>query len=105
MVNFTSTNLDKKYWGDPEIFRPERFLDENGAFVTTKLDHVLGFGAGKRQCLGEPLARVTNFILFASIIQRFKFELIPGTSKPSIVPVDGFTVAPQPFSAKVTCRF
>lgn len=53
LVNFMTTNMDKKYWGDPENFRPERFLDSKGEFVTTKLDHVMGFGAGKRQCLGK----------------------------------------------------
>ncbi|CAL8110287.1 unnamed protein product [Orchesella dallaii] len=105
MVNYPSINLDKKYWEDPQVFRPERFLDESGNFIKAKLDHVHGFGAGKRQCLGEPLARISNFLLVTAVLQRFKFEIAPGQSKPSSDPVDGFTVAPQPFSAKVTSRF
>ncbi|ODM99561.1 Methyl farnesoate epoxidase [Orchesella cincta] len=105
MVNFPSINLDKKYWGDPEVFRPERFLDESGNFIKAKLDHVHGFGAGKRQCLGEPLARMSNYLLVAAVLQRFKFEIVPGQPKPTTDPIDGFTIAPQPFSAKVTPRY
>lgn len=45
--------MDQAYWVDPDNFRPERFLDDDGKFSTSKLDHVLGFGAGKRQCLGK----------------------------------------------------
>jgi methyl farnesoate epoxidase/farnesoate epoxidase len=39
--------MDKKYWGDPEAFRPERFLDSNGKFV--KPERVIPFGFGKLQ--------------------------------------------------------
>jgi cytochrome P450 len=104
LVNFATTNMDKKYWGDPVNFRPERFLDDNGKFVTSKLDHVWGFGAGKRQCLGEPLARISNFCLFTAVMQHFKFDLVPGMPKPPIDPIEGFTIAPKPFKAKVSIR-
>lgn len=40
-------HMDKDYWGDPENFRPERFLDENGK-LDLKLDKSLPFGAGKK---------------------------------------------------------
>lgn len=38
-------HLDKDLWGDPENFRPERFLNENGK-LDLKLDKSLPFGAG-----------------------------------------------------------
>jgi hypothetical protein len=43
--------------------------------------------------------------MFTAVMQRFKFELVAGTVPPSIEAVDGFTIAPQPFSAKVTARY
>lgn len=59
---------------------------------------------GKRACVGEPLARMSAFLLFSAVMQHFKLEIVPGTLKPSVVPLDGFTVAPQPFNAKITLR-
>jgi cytochrome P450 len=38
--------MDKDYWGDPETFRPERFLDGNMTIIRD--ERVLGaFGYGK----------------------------------------------------------
>jgi len=37
---------DKSLWKDPENFRPERFLGENGK-LDLKLDKSFPFGAGK----------------------------------------------------------
>lgn len=38
-------NMDTKTWQEPDKFKPERFLDENGEF-DRKLDKSLPFGAG-----------------------------------------------------------
>nr|XP_027231178.1 cytochrome P450 3A24-like isoform X2 [Penaeus vannamei] len=40
---------DPKYWPEPEVFRPERFLPENKANIT-HLTHI-PFGIGPRNCL------------------------------------------------------
>lgn len=101
-INLYSIHMDKKYWGDPQVFRPERFLDKNGKFV--KPERLLSFGMGKRACPGEPLARMNNFCFFTAMLQNFKFEIPPGHPKPSTVPLGGFTIAPQPFQAKITPR-
>lgn len=45
-MNIHSVHLDDKYWTDPEVFRPERHLNENGTAVV-KTDHLLAFGAGE----------------------------------------------------------
>lgn len=38
--------MDPDVWGDPEAFRPERFLDGNGQLANTENMYNI-FGAGK----------------------------------------------------------
>jgi len=45
VLNLWSFHNDPNFWGDPEIFHPERFLDENGNLL--KKDYSLPFGAGQ----------------------------------------------------------
>ncbi|XP_068118116.1 cytochrome P450 2F2-like [Hyperolius riggenbachi] len=90
-----SALFDKKYWDKPEEFNPERFLDENGKFV--KNDALIPFGAGKRACIGESLAKTELFIFFVSFLQKFNLKFPPGEKGP-IGLVPGGTRDPQPFN-------
>jgi len=49
-------HMDPSYWGDPETFRPERFIDPS---TNTLIRHerFMPFGHGKRICMGESLAK------------------------------------------------
>lgn len=44
-TNLHGAHFDKKIWGDPENFRPERFIDEKTGLLKKK-DYSLPFGAG-----------------------------------------------------------
>lgn len=44
LTGLYSYHNDPDVWGDPHVYRPERFLDENGALL--KKDLSLPFGAG-----------------------------------------------------------
>lgn len=47
MLNTQAVNFSKKVWGDPETFRPSRFLQKDGQAVDTKMaDNILNFGGG-----------------------------------------------------------
>jgi len=37
--------MDRKHWGDPEVFRPDRFLNEHGGILQD--DWFVPFGFGK----------------------------------------------------------
>jgi cytochrome P450 len=43
--NHYSIHMDEEYWLDPQVFRPDRFINENGDFVADK--RVCQFGFGK----------------------------------------------------------
>ena len=44
-INLYSMHMSKELWGDPENFRPERFLDAEGKFK--KSEYLQPFGMGK----------------------------------------------------------
>lgn len=102
VINLYSVFQDREHWGDPEVFRPERFLDAGGHFI--KDDWMIPFGVGKRMCIGEVLTRNTIFLFFTSLLQEFWFSVPEEDSEPSLVPLSGFTIAPQPFRVKATKR-
>ncbi|XP_026161320.1 cytochrome P450 2J2-like [Mastacembelus armatus] len=89
-----SVLFDKNEWATPHTFNPEHFLDSEGQF--RKRDCFLPFSAGKRMCLGEPLAKMELFIFFTSLLQRFTFCPVPG-EMPSLEGVLGFTYSPKEF--------
>ncbi len=68
------------------------------------MEKLIGFGLGKRSCLGERLARMNTFMIFAAFLQNFTLERVPGGEELSRVPISGFTVAPQKFSGVVKIR-
>ena len=60
--------MDKKFWGDPENFRPSRFLSKDGKFE--KKEQFIPFGFGKRVCMGENMAKAELFLFVTGILQR-----------------------------------
>ena len=76
---------DPNVWGDPEIFRPERFLDADGNLlpVEHKLQQAwLFFGVGRRNCPGEVLSKSRMFLYVASFCQAFR--ILPPKESPLI---------------------
>jgi cytochrome P450 len=61
---------DPEMFPDPEEFRPERFLDEDGNFQDDP-KIALAFGAGKRICPGRHLVEAIMFIVASSILSVF----------------------------------
>ena len=49
VANLYSVHFDPKTWGDPENFRPERFLSDDGKTVI-RSEALIPFSVGKRQC-------------------------------------------------------
>lgn len=95
LIGLQSVHMDKEYWNDPEVFRPERFLDENNKIVNT--ERVVAFGQGKRRCLGEALARACLFTFFVGILQNYQLKLPESGELPDEIPQPGIVMSPKPY--------
>ncbi len=63
-------------WGDPEQFRPERFVKENEKQRTPFT--YMPFGGGPRVCIGNQYAMLQILMILSMILRRYDFELSPG---------------------------
>ncbi|CAL1397772.1 unnamed protein product [Linum trigynum] len=72
---------DPSLWKDPEVFRPERFLDGDGVGVdmtgTKGAVKMLPFGAGRRTCPGLSLGVLHVNLMLARMVQKFKWVPVP----------------------------
>jgi cytochrome P450 len=98
--NFHWVHRDPEVWGDPENFRPERFLSEDGSSII-KYDEFLGFSCGKRICLGEVLARDEFFLFLTGLFQRFDVKL---EGEASLDPAPSFMNVAKKFEVVMTDR-
>jgi cytochrome P450 len=96
LPNLYGAHHDHDVWGDPEIFRPERFITSDGKFSKPG-EAFMPFSVGKRVCIGESLARNTFFLFLANISQRFKIIPDPDKPTPIIDYIPSFVMQPKPY--------
>lgn len=94
--------MDANYWRDPDVFRPERFLDENQKI--SNIERFVAFGQGHRRCLGENLARGCLFTFFVGIMQKYRIELPDNEPMPSLDTLPGLVLSPQPYKVRFIKR-
>ncbi|CAN6177469.1 unnamed protein product [Urochloa humidicola] len=105
IVNFdvASIGRDATLWTDPNVFRPERFLEGgegSGVRCTTggcgggpEMMKMIPFGAGRRACPGAGVAMMVLQSFVEDLVSRFEWILVAGgvgeaadmTEKPGIV--------------------
>jgi len=102
-VNIYNIHNNPDVWDKPEEFRPERFLDADGKICHEET--IMPFGAGKRICPAEVLARLSSFTYFASLLQRYTFELPEGHPMPDPYPEVGIANVPKKFHALIKHRY
>lgn len=102
MVHLDSVLLSDKLWGDPQKFRPERFIDEKGNLQNP--EHLIAFSLGRRICLGEGLAKAELFLFAVNILQKYQVVPENPNSLPSFESVLGITRAPLPYKLRLIKR-
>ena len=75
-ANKYAFNRSPNFWNDPDVFNPDRFA------CPEEIPHFryvfFPFSLGPRNCIGQTFAMFEEKILLARLIQKFKFQLIPG---------------------------
>ncbi|KAF1972180.1 cytochrome P450 phenylacetate hydroxylase-like protein [Bimuria novae-zelandiae CBS 107.79] len=90
-LNVWACNMDPKVWHDPEVFRPERWLEQPDAPLFT-------YGLGYRMCAGSLLANRELYLTFMRMLNSF--EILPVTQVDTH-PVRG---SADPCSLVTMCR-
>jgi cytochrome P450 len=67
---------DPRWFPDPFVFRPERWLSGDADRAPTFAS--FPFGAGPRVCIGQPLAMLGSVLFIATIARRWRLDLVPG---------------------------
>ncbi|KAK7471836.1 hypothetical protein BaRGS_00035495 [Batillaria attramentaria] len=100
--NLDSVLYDPEVWGDPDTFRPERFIGPDGKLI--RYEEFIPFSTGRRVCLGESLARMELFLYLAAMIQHFRFLPPEDGQMPSLEGILGVICSPKPFTFRAVPR-
>ena len=100
--NSWALHNDEREWNEPSCFTPERFLDEQGRLMRTTDQSFLPFGAGRRVCIGEALARMELFVFLSSILYRY--EILPDVELPDLDGEFSIVLKPKRFKVKLKKR-
>ncbi|NDL58301.1 cytochrome P450 [Phytoactinopolyspora mesophila] len=89
---------DPRWWPDPEMFRPDRWLD--GSSKQRPRWSYFPFGAGVRRCIGAEFASTEGVLALATIARRWRLRPVPERRlvlDPLITlrPRDGLWLRPQ----------
>jgi cytochrome P450 len=84
------THRHPDYWPDAECFCPERFTPDQVA--ARHRGAYFPFGAGPRQCIGQPFARMEMSLALATIAQAYNLRLL---SECAVMPHLSTTLQPR----------
>ncbi|RDL37387.1 Cytochrome P450 [Venustampulla echinocandica] len=108
--NSWAINLNEKYYPNPHLFDPARFLDEKhsrfdpalkGKKHPAKAGHS-SFGWGRRICPGADLAANSLFIALSKLI--WAFDIVATQKYDTFDYTDGFNVRPKSFPCLIRIR-
>ena len=101
--NLNSIMHDTEYCGDPDNIRPDRFINVRNELIRDKCRRVLAFGLGRRRCIGQQLAKLETFLIFANVLQRCTV-VKPDDEDLDLEPVTSLVYCPKEYKVCVTQR-
>ncbi|CAL8108069.1 unnamed protein product [Orchesella dallaii] len=105
LVNLRALNSSQEAWGDPQDFRPERFIDaRTGQLSLEKTRLMLSFGSGRRVCPAQKFAEQMILIFFVELMKTYDFLHESDKPMPSISQAFGLNYSPKPFYAQIRKR-
>ncbi len=95
---------NEKLYPKANEFDPSRFLEEDGVTLK-KAEELVPFSVGKRACLGESLARMELFMIFANFMRKFTVSKVPFKPVPTLEPKErNFAVHPVDYACFIEER-
>lgn len=98
-----SVHLDPKCWEDPTLFNPYRHIDANGKLMTNQ-GNFYPFGAGRRVCAGETLAKIELYLFVSWLCYNFTFVPEIDGHPPSLKGILSITQFPAPYKIRAIKR-
>ncbi|XP_074304232.1 cytochrome P450 71A6-like [Silene latifolia] len=77
IINAWVIQRDLDIWEEPEVFRPERFLDSSVDFKGQDFE-LIPFGGGRRICPGITFAMTSNELVLVNLVYKFNWSLPEG---------------------------
>ncbi|XP_011669947.2 cytochrome P450 2U1 [Strongylocentrotus purpuratus] len=101
LTNVWYIHQNAENWHEPERFNPSRFLSEDGKELV-KNPAFMPYGAGRRLCVGDRIARMQMFLFLTTLIRKFEYSLPDGAVPDFNVDGGNFTLSAVPFKIVVT---
>jgi len=100
--NHWAISRDPEIYPDPEEFRPQRWLNDQGRIKDDL--KFFNFGFGRRVCVGQHVADNSLFINTAMMLWAFTIFPDPSRAIDTYACTDTANIHPQPFSLRMTPR-
>ncbi|EPT05741.1 hypothetical protein FOMPIDRAFT_1027275 [Fomitopsis schrenkii] len=108
VMNAWAMSRDPEVYPEPDVFKPERFLTQNGGVSDLHDPRKFVFGFGRRICPGRYFADTTIWLAAASIVATMDFRQARNSQGDLVVPnpqfVSGSVMHPEPFICDIRPR-
>jgi len=91
---------DENVYPNPELFQPERWIDNVGHLKPVKPGYFFAFGAGPKMCVGVQLAEKELKMTVLGILSKFRVD----SAGDAVTIVDAFISGPKTVRVKFTLR-